>query len=474
MRVKYWQIVYERGMQCRFASTLACNLFIETALAKDDALVGSEIVPINTLKMQIIVLSINFEPEIISTGVYTTGMAEHLAAAGCDVDVVTALPYYPEWKTFAGWRRPFWKSRISQNGTRVVHCPIYVPANPTGMRRILHYLSFALSSAPVAMWKGLTKKPNAVIVVAPSLIFSVVGWLAARLGGSTSWLHIQDFEVEAAFATGLLPKGGVIGRSALTFEKWVLKRFDVVSSISKPMLDKLAEKEVPLDRIFELRNWANLSKITPLDETFQLKRELEIETEKVALYSGNLANKQGLEILPEVARQLAHKKDLTIVVCGEGPMKLPLQTMSETLTNIRFLPLQPIDRLSDLLGMADVHILPQIADAADLVLPSKLTNMLASGRPTIATTPSDSALAEEIEGAGLVVPPGDAAALAQALESLLDDPEARAEMGKVARQKALDRWDMDVILTRFRRQLEQITSNSLVAKRTSEHHGENK
>ncbi|MEP4196174.1 MAG: WcaI family glycosyltransferase [Aliishimia sp.] len=407
--------------------------------------------------MRVLVICINYAPEIISTGVYATGMSEYLAREGVETDVITALPYYPAWRVFDGWRRPFWKARTSENGARIVHCPIYVPKNPTGARRILHYISFASAALPVALWKGLSRRPDVVIIVVPSMIAAPVAWLTARVSGAKAWLHIQDFEVEAAFATGLLKEDSRIGRAAKIFESWILQRFDRVSTISEPMLEKLREKMVPTDRIYEFRNWANLEKVTPLTGPSPLKAELGIETEYVALYSGNLANKQGLEVLPDMARNLQHRDDVTIAICGDGPMRQPLQEMCKDVPSIRFFPLQPLDRLSDLLGMADVHLLPQIADAADLVLPSKLTNMLASGRPTLATTDENTALGKEVLGAGRIVPAGDAKAMAKELDAMLNDSESRTRMGEVARTRALERWDMGSILSRLKNEFQSMS-----------------
>lgn len=397
--------------------------------------------------MRLLVLGINYAPEMIGIAVYTTGLAEAMAEQGHDVSVVTAVPSYPGWKVFDGVRRGGYRSK--GNGPRVVHCPLYVPRVPTGARRILHYASFALVSAPVTLYYALRYRSDMVFVAAPALMSAPVGWLVARLTGAKCWLHVQDFEVEAAFATGLLKQQGLAGRLARKFESWILRRFDRVSSISRPMLDKLREKGVPQERVFELRNWADLTRIAPSGNPAPMRAELGIETPHVALYSGNLANKQGLEILPEIARRLSHRRDLTIAVCGNGPLEDKLQRLSEGLGNIRFYPLQPRDKLNDLLNMADIHLLPQIAGAADLVLPSKLTNMLASGRPVIATADPGTALADEVEGCGRIVPPGDAPAAASALETLLDTPALRQALGQHARARAVERWDGDRILGQF-------------------------
>ena len=397
--------------------------------------------------MRLLVLGITYAPEMIGIAVYTTGLAEAMAEHGHDVSVVTAVPSYPGWKVFDGVRKRGYRSK--GNGPRVVHCPLYVPRVPSGARRILHYASFALCAAPVTLYYALRYRSDMVFVAAPALLSAPVGWLVARLTGAKCWLHVQDFEVEAAFATGLLPQQGLAGRLARRFERWILRRFDRVSSISRPMLDKLRDKGVALERIFELRNWADLTRIAPGGDPAAMRAELGIATPHVALYSGNLANKQGLEILPEIARRLAHRRDLTIAVCGNGPLEDRLRQCAEGLENIRFFPLQPKDKLNALLGMADVHLLPQIAGAADLVLPSKLTNMLASGRPVIATAEAGTALAEEVEGCGRIVPPGDAAAAAAALEHLLDTPALRQSLGRHARARAVEHLDGDRILGRF-------------------------
>ena len=130
-------------------------------------------------------------------------------------------------------------------------------------------------------------------------------------------------------------------------------------------------------------------------------------------------------------------------------MKDRLQADAADLPNVRFYPLQPKEKLSDLLGMADVHLLPQIAGAADLVLPSKLTNMLASGRPVVATALPGTALADEVEGCGLTVDPGDPDGMANAIGELLDNSSNRIEFGSTARIRAEDRWDDSRILNRF-------------------------
>ncbi len=113
-----------------------------------------------------------------------------------------------------------------------------------------------------------------------------------------------------------------------------------------------------------------------------------------------------------------------------------------------------------LLGLAALHLLPQIAGAANLVLPSKLTNMLASGRPVVATAAAGTGSAEEVVGCGMVTEPGDAAAFAEAIAALLDDSKRCAVLGTAAGERALERWQKDAIVDRWEAALRHLLGDS--------------
>jgi colanic acid biosynthesis glycosyl transferase WcaI len=397
--------------------------------------------------MKILFVGLNYAPEPIGIGLYSGDMCRAWAAMGHQVRAVVAAPYYPAWK-IADEYRGGWKRTVEQ-GVDVTRCPIYVPNPPSGAKRIVHHLSFFASCLAPAVRAALGQRPDVVFSVAPSLIAAPAAWLAARLGGAKCWLHLQDFEVEAALATGLVD-AGFAGRAGTWFERAVLSLFDQVSSISPQMCRKLIEKGVPAERVYELRNWADVDAVRPGDES-PYREEWRIETPHVALYSGNIANKQGIEIVLEAARRLRGRTDLTFVVCGEGPNRATLEAAAADLDNIRFHDLQPRERLSDLLSLASVHLMPQLPGAADLVLPSKLTNMLASGRPVVATAAPGTGLALEVDGCGLVTPPGDSEAFARGIERLLDDRALAATCGKAARNRAEERWAKGPILERLDR-----------------------
>lgn len=409
--------------------------------------------------MRILIVGINYDPEPVGIGPYTSATARALAENGHKVEVLTGKPYYPAWRVEPEWRSPLYR-RTQQDGVTVTRCPLYVPKRDGGLKRIIHHASFAAALLPVALRAAFQFKPDLVINVAPSMISTPVARLITRLSGAKLWLHIQDFEVEAAFATKLLKADSTLGRLAAGFETRQLRAPDRVSTISPQMRRKLAEKGVPEERIVEFRNWAEIDTILPLAGPSPYRTEWGITTPHVAFYSGNIANKQGIEIIVEAAKLLRHRDDLTFVICGEGPNRANLEKLAADLGNIRLHDLQPKSRLSDLLGMATVHLLPQLAGAADLVLPSKLTNMLASGRPVIATADPGTGLADEVEGSGIITPPADAQAMAHAIEHLIDNPDQAESLGKAARARAEERWSRDKILGRFMQETTKLLGTS--------------
>jgi colanic acid biosynthesis glycosyl transferase WcaI len=395
--------------------------------------------------MRLLILGLNYAPEIVGIAVYTTGMAEALAAEGHEVRVIAGQPYYPAWRIMPG-HNPWAFSQTTENGVSVTRVPHYTPAEPTGIKRLLHHASFAASALVPMLWGGLAWRPDVVLTIAPSLIGAPVARVAAFLAGASSWLHVQDLEVEAAFATGLLDGSGRAARMARAFETLVMKSFDRVSAISPEMCRRLIQKGVPRERVSELRNWADIEAIRPLHEPSPYRARWGIATEHVALYSGNIANKQGIDIVLDAAKLLRQRRDLTFVICGEGPNRRKLEALAQGLGNVQFHDLQPKDRLNDLMGLATIHLLPQVAGAADLVLPSKLANMLASGRPVVATAAEGTGLAREVDGCGEAVEPGDAAMFAGAIVRLIEDEAMWAGMAASARARAETRWARSEII----------------------------
>jgi colanic acid biosynthesis glycosyl transferase WcaI len=406
--------------------------------------------------VKILIHGINFAPEQVGIGKYTGEMAVWLAAAGHDVRVVAAPPYYPHWRVGAGYSAGAY-TRQQWQGVQVWRTPLWVPARPGGMKRVVHLLSFAASSLPVLLRQVLWQ-PDVVWVAAPAFVCAPGAWMVARLCGAAAWLHVQDFEVDVAFHMGLL-RGQRALRWASALERFVLRRFDTVSTISQRMLARLHAKGVPQPRATMFRNWVDVQAIVPASPAQRAasayRTELGLAPDAVvALFSGTLGAKQGLHLLPQAALALRTRvPNLVIVICGDGVMQPELQAATAGLPNVRMLPLQPKERLGELLGTADIHLLPQDGDAADLVMPSKLSAMLSSGRPVVTTARAGTELATVVAGCGLVAEPGEPEAFYAALESLAQDEALRTELGHAARAYAEEHLSVERVLARFEQDL---------------------
>jgi colanic acid biosynthesis glycosyl transferase WcaI len=394
-------------------------------------------------EMRILIYSANFAPEPTGVGKYSGEMASWLAEQGHEVRVVAAPPYYPMWKVDRKYLWPLFRHE-QWRGVDVWRAPLWVPKSPTGLTRLLHLISFAITSFPVMIWQ-IAWRPDVVLTVAPAFVCAPAGLLTARLCRARAWLHLQDFEVDVAFRMGLL-KGKLLQRIVLRIERWVLRRFDTVSTISGRMIERLLTKGVAPVRTRYFPNWVDVTRIGTM-ASGNFRKKLGIPPDAiVVLFSGTLGGKQGLQVIPEAAGRLAARGDIVFVVCGDGVVKPSLEIAAAALPNLMILPLQPSGRLADLLSMADIHLLPQSPDAADLVLPSKLSGMLASGRPVIATCRSGTEISGIVSQCGIVVEPEDGSNLALAIVKLADDPELRFELGRRARTFAEANFERDAVL----------------------------
>ncbi len=457
--------------------------------------------------MRILIHGLNFAPELVGVGKFTGEMAEWLAEKGHEVRAVTAPPFNPASRVAPGYspwryRRENWAyhgtSDVCEQGgiegysqaaashtsagsgpsagllvsearsksvevqvgcLSVFRCPVWVPRTPSAGKRALHLASFAFSSF-WSMLRQVSWRPEVVLVIEPTLLCAPNAWLTARLSGAKSWFHVQDLEADAAFEMGMLTSSH-LRRFVTAAEQKCMQGFDRVSTISQKMGLRLAEKGVESSKYVLFPNWVDTEAIFPLQNPSPLRSELRIPPEAiVSLYSGTMAQKQGLDVLAEAVRKLGSRPELHFVFCGDGPAKPALASLAAQMKNVHFLPLQPFERLNDLLNVADIHLLPQRADAADLVMPSKLTGMLASGRPVVVSAASGTQLSQVVEGRGIVVPPGDASGFAWAIDQLASHPALREKLGRNARTCAVSDLERNIVLRSFERELLKLASGA--------------
>ena len=406
--------------------------------------------------LKILIYSLNYAPDKVGIGKYSGELGSALSSRGFSVHAITAPPYFPRWVISSEYRNSY--VNYYRENVLIHSCPLWVPPNPNSIARLIHLLSFALTSFFPLLGQR-SWQPDVILTVAPAFFCAPGALMLTKLCGPScvSWLHVQDFELDAAFELGML-KGKFLRRLAEVVEKSILHRFDCVSSISKQMVNKLESKGVAPSSTVLFPNWVNLDEIYPIPtltrkfNCFRLKLNIPHDS-VVLMYSGSMNQKQGLELIVEAIQFLSDIPGLFWLFAGEGPMKPYLLRATALFPQVIHFPLQPAELMNDWLNAADIHLLPQKAGAADLVLPSKLLGILASGRPVVATSTHGSALAELASEAGACTSPGDAHAFADALRHLIADPEQRLMAGKRARKLAEERFGKDAVLERFEQQL---------------------
>ncbi len=397
--------------------------------------------------MRVLLLGLNFAPELIGVGKYSAEFAAWLTEHGHEVRVITAPPYYPDWQVARGYAAWRYRREIVA-GAKTLRCPLWVPAAPTAAKRILHLLSFALSSCLPTLWLALRWRPDVVWTVEPTTLTAPTALLAARLAGARACLHVQDLEIEAACALCMVchPR---LHHALRTAYGWLLRRFHLVSTVSEQMRRALAAHGLAADQLCRFPNWVDTGAIRPLGQPNRLRRALGLGTDQViVLYAGNMGEKQGLQGLATVADLLAGRPEIRLVLCGAGAVRARLERLMAGRANVQMLPLQPRERLNELLNLADIHILPQRPQAASFALPSKLGGMLASGRPFVAQAEGGE-LARAAGAGGVAVAPGDPAPMAEAILALADDAERRHRLGQGGRRFAETYLDRELIMARY-------------------------
>lgn len=384
---------------------------------------------------RILFLSGNYFPEPIGIGKYNGEMIDMLAREGHRCTVVTSYPYYPQWKVQQPYaEKPLWfkkEMKLAAGGNEspaieVFRCPQYIPATPTGKKRMLLDLTFFVSAFLLIIRLIIRKRYDLVIVVAPCFQLGLLGILYKKLKSAKFLYHIQDLQIDVAKDLRMIRSKKAIAL-LLKAEKYILKNADIISSISPGMIRKIKDKCNKDVVLFP--NWVDTSQYFPLTEREALKKEFNFSpTDKIVLYSGAIGEKQGLENIIHIAKSLEHFTNLKFVICGSGPYRDTLHKLQKNLSlkNIVFLQLQPPDKLNHFLNMADIHLVLQKSNASDLVMPSKLTTILSVGGVSIITANKNSSLYQLVDAnkMGVLVEPDNRSELLKAIERTLNNDNA--------------------------------------------------
>ncbi|MCC5643916.1 glycosyltransferase family 4 protein [Nostoc sp. CHAB 5824] len=409
--------------------------------------------------MHILIYSYNYHPEPIGIAPLMTELAEGLVKRDHEVRVITGMPNYPQRKIYDEYQGK-WYLTEQTNGVTIQRSYLRIKSKPNLLDRLLLELSFVFTSLPQAFKGG---RPDVIILTVPPLLgilpAAIFGWLY----NCPVVLNVQDILPEAAVRIGLLKNKWMI-RTLAALEKFAYRTAHTISVIADEFRENLINKGVSVNKIVCIPNWVNVNFIRPLpkqNNSWIFSHQL--DGKFVVLYSGNIALTQGLETVIEAAVCLRHIREIVFVIVGES---IALQRLQEYCLlngadNVLLLPLQPREKLPEMLAASDVGLIVQKRNVVSFNMPSKIPLLLASGRPIVGSVPATGTAAKAIQlsGGGIIVEPESPDAMAAAVHDLYANPTLGARLGNAGRHFAEENYSFEQALDRYEGLLSHVVAN---------------
>jgi colanic acid biosynthesis glycosyl transferase WcaI len=378
------------------------------------------------------VIAPHFAPDVAPTGVVITRIVEELATRGHRIHVYSSYPWYEEHRvdpTYDGrWVRhedtPW--GRITR-----VH-----PFPTSDKRNILkRAMSFAGFSAVLSYVARRGEELDAVLAMSPPLTLGLAGWTVARARKAPFVFNVQDVFPDVAIDLGVLTDRRLIA-AAHRVERFCYEHADAVTVLSDDLRTNVQAKTHKPENVHVIPNFVDTDWIRPAPPENAYRREFGLDGKTVVMYAGNVGLSQSLGMVLDSAAALSYEENVVFVINGQGAARSELERKASGLTNVRFIDLQPPERLPEVLAAGDIHLVPLKRGLGRSSVPSKTYSILAAGRPLVASVDEGSEVARTVEraGAGVAIPPEDPEALTKALRRLIDSPDDGREMGSAGRR----------------------------------------
>jgi glycosyltransferase involved in cell wall biosynthesis len=366
----------------------------------------------------------SYWPDTGATGQLLTELAEDLVSKHrIEVTVVTGYP--------VNSTEPL-ASRQTRNGVHIVRArgTTFSPRRFTG--RAMNYVTYFFSALVAAL--GLPRQDVTIALTDPPIIGLAA--IAARPRHGVIFF-CQDIFPEVA---GLLEDfhSPVVNALLDRLNRFMVRRAVRIIALGDTMASRLIHgKGADPGKITVIHNWADTSAIVPSEKRNAFAAAHGLDAKFVVLHAGNIGLSQNLDVVIEAAGLLKTRRDIVILFIGDGNRRAALQAAADArgLDNVTFLPFQPRDQLRWTYASSDVCLVSLKPGLAGYIVPSKLYPILAAGRPYIAAVEpvSEVAALTQRHRCGVLVDPGDAAQLADAILRLADQSHERGAMGTRAR-----------------------------------------
>jgi colanic acid biosynthesis glycosyl transferase WcaI len=405
--------------------------------------------------VKLLILGINYYPELTGISVYNTEMCEYLAQKGHNVVMLTGFPYYPFGTDFSQWyaaKGHAFKLFISENinGVEVKRVNLYKPKKTSTIKRILHEFTFcSLATLKLIFMPG---KYNVIVCIAPPLFLGLTAYIISRIKRIPYIFHIKDLQPDAAVELGMIKKG-LFCSFLYEVEKFIYKKADKVLTISEGMRNKIIDKGFEKDKVGLFYDWANPGLLKPMSKYNSFTKGFNLQGKFVVLHAGNMGEKQDMRIILEAAEKLNHDNSIHFLIIGRGAKRNFVEDyiISHNLTNTTLLDVQPKEILNEMFASADVALITQTKSVRDIVMPSKVFGPASVARPLIIAANDDceiSRLAKEHEF-GIVIEPENSDKLADIITYTKQNTKLLEQIGKNGRLFMVEKRKMENTINDF-------------------------
>lgn len=380
-------------------------------------------------------------------------LARRLAAEGHHITLVVQFPTRPEGVVHKGYTRRLRKVQVI-DGVRVIRCASWaIGRQRRHLSRVLENLTFGLTGALNLL---LERNPDVIISENWPLIATQFTMLVAWIRRTPVIYYVKDVYPEAAEEVGVLRKGGFISGCLRRWDRLLCRRSTAIVAISESMRQVICGRGVPGEKVTVICDWIDAAAFAlPSGGGNAWRHEKGIpDSTFIAMFAGTIGLVSGADILIDVALALRDQPDFLLLCVGEGLLKDSMAEKARQygLSNIRFLPFEPRERVVGMHASADLMLLTMQKGYPDVSVPSKLITYLASGKPVVCAVPPEAAVAQVVLGddCGVVVPPGDAPSIARAILDIIHTPGAAARLGGNARVSFEKRFTFERAYAQFR------------------------
>jgi len=313
----------------------------------------------------------------------------------------------------------------------------------------MEYLSFGITSSLALLF---SEKPDVIYANTWPIFAQGLVCLVARLKKIPLVLSVQDIYPESLVCQGRIRENGWVFRILLAIDRVITRRCSSVIVISDRFTHSYSGlRGIPLEKIKVVPNWIDSQavRLTP-KEKYRQRSGISKEA-FVLVYGGNIGMAADVETVIKALEYVKSEREIVLIVAGSGSNLQTCQILSGYLSNARviFHTPWPIDETAEVLGAADVLVLPTHGNQSLVSVPSKMLSYLLSARPILATVSKESDIAEVIgkTGCGWVVPPDMPELLARKIEEVSKISEDQLiKLGQSGREFALQNLVSEICL----------------------------